>query len=152
MIFYYLDASAWVKRYYLERGTAWIQVLFDAAPTVACASLGLVEVMATLARKHKAAEIDNAAFEQKVQELKDDWASFVQIHFTAQVVHGSQEIAKHQALRGADAIHLASALLLASRFVEVDDRLIFVASDHELNKAALSSGLEVIDPEEQEKK
>jgi len=23
MIFYYLDASAWVKRYYLETGTSW---------------------------------------------------------------------------------------------------------------------------------
>lgn len=43
MIFYYLDASAWVKRYYLETGTPWIQALFDSAPTVTCASLGLVE-------------------------------------------------------------------------------------------------------------
>lgn len=63
MIFYYLDASAWVKRYYLETGTSWLQALFDAAPTVACASLGLVEVMATLARKHKAEEIDSVRTE-----------------------------------------------------------------------------------------
>ena len=28
MIFYYLDASAWVKRYYQETGTAWVQNVF----------------------------------------------------------------------------------------------------------------------------
>ena len=28
MIFYYLDASAWVKRYYQETGTRWVQKLF----------------------------------------------------------------------------------------------------------------------------
>lgn len=149
MIFYYLDASAWVKRYYLETGTSWLQALFDAVPTVACASPGLVEVMATLARKHKAEEIDSVTFEQKAQELEEDWESFVQIRFATELVHRAKEVAKQQALRGADAIHLASALLLESRFVETDNRLIFVASDHELKKAALSSGLEVIDPEEQ---
>jgi len=105
--------------------------------------------MATLARKHKAEEIDSVTFEQKAQELEEDWESFVQIRFATELVHRAKEVAKQQALRGADAIHLASALLLESRFVETDDRLIFVASDHELKKAALSSGLEVIDPEEQ---
>lgn len=54
MIFYYLDASAWVKRYYWETGTTWVQSPFARGSTVACASLGLVEVMATLARKAKA--------------------------------------------------------------------------------------------------
>jgi len=72
MIFYYLDASAWVKRYYLERGTSWMQSLFAGAPTLACASLGLVEVIATLARKRKAKEIDSMAFEQKAQEIEED--------------------------------------------------------------------------------
>jgi hypothetical protein len=55
------------------------------------------------------------------------------------------------ALRGADAVHLASALVLRRRFADAEDRLIFVASDRELKEAAQSSGLAVIDPEEQEK-
>jgi predicted nucleic acid-binding protein len=53
MIFYYLDSSAWVKRYYQESGTTWVQSLFEHNQVLACASLGLVEVMATLARKCK---------------------------------------------------------------------------------------------------
>jgi hypothetical protein len=58
VIFYYLDARAWVKRYYWEPGTRWVQELFAQNPPMACASLGLIEVVATLARKRKARDID----------------------------------------------------------------------------------------------
>jgi hypothetical protein len=54
------------------------------------------------------------------------------------------------ALRGADAVHLASVLLLRSRLTEEDDQLTLVASDRELKDAAQSSNLTIIDPEEQE--
>lgn len=72
MIFYYLDASAWVKRYYWETGTAWVQNLFAHGLTVACASLGPVEVVATLARKAKAREIGRRVLARKVRELDED--------------------------------------------------------------------------------
>jgi predicted nucleic acid-binding protein len=57
MIFSYLDASAWVKRYYQETGTPRVQRLFAERETLTCASLGVVEVTATLARKTKAREM-----------------------------------------------------------------------------------------------
>jgi len=151
MIFYYLDASAWVKRYYQESGTTWIQNLFDRDQILACASLGLVEVMATLARKCKAREIERPLFEQKARELGEDWENFVHIQITTEVVNMGKELAKELALRGADALHLASALLLQDRFAEENDQLIFVTSDHELKDAAQGSGITVIDPDEQEK-
>ena len=65
MILYYLDASAWVKRYFQEQGTDWIQTLFAQNSNMACASLGVVEVMATLARKRKAGEIQVSVLDQK---------------------------------------------------------------------------------------
>ena len=151
MIFYYLDASAWVKRYYSELGTRWVQELFAQHPTIACASLGLIEVTATPARKRKAREIDPLPFEQKVQELEEDWGSFIQIQLTTEAVDLAKDLARNMALRGADAVHLASALVLQRRFADVEDRLVFVASDRELKEAAQSSSLAVIDPEEQEK-
>jgi hypothetical protein len=83
VIFYYLDASAWVKRSYWEPGTRWVQELFAQNPPIACASLGLIEVMATLARKRKARDIDLLSFEQKVQEKEEeDWGRFIQIQLT----------------------------------------------------------------------
>lgn len=151
MIFYYLDASAWVKRYYRETGTTWVQDLFTRNQTIACASLGLIEVMATLARKRKAREIDSSIFQQKSQELTQDWDRFIQIQLTTEVVDIARELAKKEALRGADAVHLASALLLQKHFAEEDDRLVLITSDHELKEVAQSSGVVVIDPDEQEK-
>ena len=151
MIFYYLDASAWVKRYYHESGTIWVQSLFEHSQMFACASLGLVEVMATLARKCKAREIERPLFEQKVRELEEDWGNFICVQLTTEVVNMGKELAKELALRGADAVHLASALLLQDRFAEEDDQLILVTSDHELRDAAQGSGITVIDPDEEEK-
>lgn len=151
MIFYYLDASAWVKRYYQEAGTSWVQDLFAQNRAIACASLGLIEVMATLARKGKAQEIDPSMLGQKARELEEDWECFIEIHLTAEAVDIAKKLARKLAPRGADAVHLASALLLQKRFTEEDDQLILVTSDHELKEAARVSGLVVIDPDEQER-
>ena len=53
MILYYLDASAWVKRYYAEAGTPSVEHLFSGEHLLGCSSLGVVEVIAALSRKHK---------------------------------------------------------------------------------------------------
>ncbi len=148
MIFYYLDASAWVKRYYQEAGTSWVQDLFSRRETISCSSLGFIEVMATLSRKRKATEISLSQFRQKAQEIEDDWERFIQIHITTETVNNAKELTKKYALRGADAVHLSSALMLQKRFKGKEDRIIVIASDQELKEAAKSSGLEVIDPTE----
>jgi len=139
VIFYYLDASAWVKRYYWESGTQWVQELFAQNPTIACASLGLIEVMATLARKRKARDIDLLSFEQKVQELEEDWVRFIQIQLTIETMDLAQDLAKNMALRGADAVgcslvnrfHLAASILnlltVAARLLA---HLIDTSADH----------------------
>ena len=150
MIFYYLDASAWVKRYYRESGTDLVQRLFGTEHKLACASLGFVEVMATLARKRKARGIDSVAFEQKSVELESDWERFIQIQLSAEAVDLAKVMARRLALRGADAIHLASALILQERFVDEDDRLVLVTSDRELKEAGETAGLIVMNPEEGE--
>jgi predicted nucleic acid-binding protein len=66
-------------------------------------------VIATLARKQKAGEIALPLLEQKVLELEEDWGRFIQVHLTTEVVDIAKELARGLALRGADAIHLASA-------------------------------------------
>ena len=150
MIFYYLDASAWVKRYYQEIGTRWVQKLFTDGEALTCASLGVGEVTATLARKAKAREISRRQVTQKMRELDEDWSRFIQIHLSIEAVTQAREVARQRALRGADAIHLASALMLRSRFVEAEDQLVFVVSDHQLREAARSAGLSVTNPEEED--
>ena len=75
---------------------------------------------------------------------------FIQVQLTNETMELAKDLARNMALRGADAVHLASALVLQRRFADAEDQLIFVVSDRELKEATQSSGLEVIDPEEQE--
>ncbi len=144
MKLYYLDASAWIKRYYQEDGTAWVQTLFSHNQIMTCATLGMIEVMATLSRKSKAQEITLSQFKQKARELEDDWKRFFQIPMTNEIVHVAKDLTKKLALRGSDAVHLSSALVLQKRFAEHGERLIMVTSDQELIGAATSSGLVTI--------
>ena len=148
MIFYYLDSSAWVKRYYYEIGTIWIQELFANEKNIICASLGLIEVISALARKWKAGFIDFPALEKKTQNIENDWKHFIQEDLSAEVIEIAKKLSKELALRGADAIHLASALV-AQRNLDEDDQIILITSDREMKNAGQLSGLTVIDPNEQ---
>ena len=149
MIVYYLDASAWVKRYYQEDGTSWVQNVFTHKQALACSSLGMIEVMATLSRKRKALEINLSQFKLKAWELEDDWRHFIHIQMTDDIVNIAKELTKKLALRGSDAVHLSSALLLQRRFAKKTEQLVMITSDYELKEAAKSSKLDVIDPTEQ---
>jgi predicted nucleic acid-binding protein len=146
MTIYYLDASAWVKRYYAEPGSLWVRGLFQQNAVLASASLGLVEVAATLARKEKAGDIAQSRLDQALLELQQDWQQFTKVHLTDDVLKDALRVARAHALRGADAVHLASALLLAADLPAQEDEMILVASDRELREAALASGLHVVDP------
>lgn len=126
-----------------------MQDLFAHKPVVACATLGLIEVTATLARKGKAGQLGLSALEQKLQEVETDWQNFIQIQFLAEVVVRAKDLARTLALRGADSIHLASALSLQSRLPQ-GDQVIFITSDQELKFASQMSNLIPLDPNEEE--
>jgi uncharacterized protein len=145
LIFYYLDASAWVKRYASEAGTVWVQSLFTQNPVFACATLGLIEVVATFARKQKFGQVNQADFQQVNQAIAADWQNFVQIQFAVEVLDQAKQVAESMALRGADSIHLASALVLQSRLSQ-SDQIIFVTSDQELETAAQRCSFHVLNP------
>ena len=68
---------------------------------------------------------------------------------TTEVVDIAKTVVRDLALCGADAIHLASALILRNRLSVEEDQLTLVASDRELKEAAQLSNPAIIDPEEQ---
>lgn len=147
MTFLYLDPSAWVKRYYHERGSECVQRLFSGEHARVCSVLGLVEVVATLARKCRAAEITREDFEAKTAEIERDWQRFVQIELTLSGLDQAKDAAARLALRGADAVHFAALRSVAQRLSNSGHQVLLVASDRELKRAAEASGFHVIDPE-----
>ena len=62
MMLHYLDSSAWVKRYFDESGSDWVDSLFEEDCLLSGSTLGLIEVQATAARRCAAGAIDAAAF------------------------------------------------------------------------------------------
>ncbi|NOZ56443.1 MAG: type II toxin-antitoxin system VapC family toxin [Calditrichaeota bacterium] len=146
MTVYYLDASAWVKRYFLEEGTEWVQSLFTEGTLLASASLGFVEVIATLARKAKISALPPGQLKLKTRQVRSDWNQFVQVHLSFAVLERAESVAEDMALRGADAVHLASVLHLRNRLTDSRTEIVLVASDLELLEAARVSGLSVVDP------
>lgn len=147
MTFLYLDASAWVKRYYHEKGSERIHEMLAEADQPACSLLGVVEVIATLARKCKALEITREDFEAKLVDIDRDWRSFVQIELTLGGLDRARYAAANLALRGADAVHFAALRTLHERLSNSGHQVVLVASDRELKEAAQASGITVIDPE-----
>jgi len=146
MTVYYLDSSAWVKRYVFEVGSDFVGNLFSRKDSLACSALGLVEITATLARKRKAGDLGEADLVLLIARSRKDWEGFYQIPLFSAVVDSALSLARTEALRGADALHLGSALLLATFLDERQSELVFVGSDRDLNAAAGRLGLTVVDP------
>ena len=146
---YYLDSSAWVKRYFDEAGSGRVGHLFAQHEILCCSPLGLIEVGSTMARKRTAGEVRPEEFEPKWTSLLKDWRRFLRMEMTPAVVQRALDASDTYCLRGADSVHLASALILKEE-LEVDaQEFTFVTSDEELKAAALKAGLAVVDPQEQ---
>ena len=146
MIIHYLDASAWVKRYIREVGSDWLLELLGRQPALASASIGYIEVLATLTRKRRAGEIDELRFSSGISEAERDWQDFIKVHLDAVALAHDRSGERQYALRGADSVHLASALLLREFLMGDGDTVVVVTADEELKTAAQAAGLPVLDP------
>jgi predicted nucleic acid-binding protein len=134
----YLDTSALVKLYVREAGTEETRTKLDAASMVATSRVAYPEARAALARRQREAAITRAALARAVTALDRDLARFVVVELSAKVAKRAGELAERRALRGFDAIHLASALEveeltgLVATFCCFDDRLREAASAEKL--------------------
>lgn len=148
MILFYLDASAWVKRYFEELGSELVDEMFVPSNTLSCSPLGFIEVGSAMARKRSAGTVTDEEFVAKRSLLVNDWRHFLRIEMTPVVVHRAFDLADAYSLRGADSVHLASALEAKAELRLAAEEFTFVASDAELVAAARSAGLIAIDPQQ----
>jgi len=148
MILYYLDASAWIKRYCAEEGTASVAGLFAAGASIGCSALGLVEVLATLARKGKAGDLPMTDARRTCREAERDFELFHKVFLTPPLLKRACECARRYRLRGADTLHLASCLELRRMEWGGEAEVVMVSSDIELLAGAQACGLANRNPEQ----
>jgi len=147
---YFLDTSAVVKRYAPERGSRWIKGLIENPEnSVTIVQICIVEVAAALARKVRTGEISQNDCEKALTRfLADvDKRDYEIARIDEEVVSFAVDLTQCHPLRGYDAVHLATALVLNRVLVEDElPSLIFVAADDVLCEAAGKEKLAVENP------
>ena len=146
MAIYYFDTSALLKRYILETGSSWVRATLDAPDTdVVISQLTLVEAVAALARRAKGGAFQPGDAQRVMERVESDCRRrFVVVAVAAPVIDGAVALARQYALRGYDALQLASAL--AVQTLAAPEPVTFVSADEEVNLVAASAGLAVADP------
>jgi hypothetical protein len=104
--------------------------------------LAFAEIHATFARRRREGLLLATEFEQLRLRFAEDWQELTQVPIGAEVLALVPGLCERHPLRGADALHLASALLLRQGGLEAT----FACSDRHLLVAAASEGLTTFDP------
>ena len=132
---YFVDSSALVKRYQNEAGSERVAEILDDADTLVISRLTQAEVAAAICRRGRATSTPIEALDTILAALNSHVEnSFDVLELNRSVLQRAIEMTRQHALRAADAIQLASALLARGQY-KADD-IIVVSSDQELNAAA----------------
>ena len=153
MYHFYFDASALVKRYTRESGSDRMLFLFRNMPLarLLCLTIGAIEVFWICIRKKNDGRITIGEFTQAVGHLEHEiinyQSSFRKISVPDSLVWNSMDLIETHSLNSVDAMVLRSALDTATELRSIGDRLVLVASDQRLLRAARAEGLHVFNPE-----
>jgi len=125
----YFDTSALVKLYLREPHSMAVAALFGSLLRAASHEIAFVEVRAALAAANRGQRLADPQHAISVGNFRRDWATGVSPVVTdVPLLERAAELAEGFALRGYDAVHLASAervrlALPATRFVSFDRQL-----------------------------
>ncbi len=136
----YLDTSALVKKYFLEPGTDDVISIWNSASWILISIVGFAESMAAFHRKKRETSMEDDAFEEVLRYFRNDYESMVRIQVNDEFIDIVSSILSKHPLRGSDAIHLASALIVQQRLTEP---ILFSCFDRRLLLAAQTEGLRV---------
>lgn len=136
----YLDTSALLKLCVLETGTPLALALWERADAVVTSRIADAEVKSVLAAAERIGRIDAAPAAQARDKWSELRPALTLVEVTASITERAADLVDRRPLRAGDAIHLASALLLA------EVRPVFAAWDRGLAAAARAEGLTVLPP------
>ena len=107
--------------------------------SIVTSSAAYAETMATIYRKKHETGSADTVIEEIIHTFQTDWYGFIRIDVTDQLNAHINDVLRHHQLRGFDAVHLASALVIHE---QLSGNLFFACFDQRLNLAARTAGLE----------
>jgi predicted nucleic acid-binding protein len=138
----FVDTSVLVKLYIAEPGSERMREVAAQENQIAASMLAFAEIHAALARRRREGLLLAPEFEEIRLRLADDWEELMQVPVGTEILDLLPGLCERHPLRGADAVHLASALLLRQEGLEI----LFACSDGSLLGAAVTEGLAIFDP------
>jgi len=137
MTLVYFDSSALVKLVVDEDGSDLAAELWDGCDAALASRLAYPEVRAALAAAGRHHDLTPGDLDTAEHAWEQYWAAVRPVELTAAVERHAGQLTRTHALRGADAVHLASALALA------DPDLIIAVWDRRLHAGSASAQLQL---------
>jgi predicted nucleic acid-binding protein len=136
----YLDASALVKRYVLEAGTAAVEACLATADLAGTSLISRAEVSAAICKAVRMGVVNQRKASAAVKLFRAHWPDLFRLKVDGIVVESADLLSWEHQLRGYDAVHLACALLWQDALAEP---VTMVTFDRGLWAAARRAGLRV---------
>ena len=136
----YVDASALVKRYVAEVGSADLNALTMDAAAVATSLVTRAEIAAALARAVRVGVLDDVNGRRAQRRFSREWPDLMRVPVTETLVARAEALAWAHGLRGYDAVQLASALTWQDA---LGQETVLATFDRQLWEGALQAGLRV---------
>lgn len=134
----YLDTSALLKLYVEEEGRDLVREAVAVAISAVTSTIAYAEARAGLARRFREGDFKEEEYGRATSKLDEQWRGYERLAVSASIARSAGDLAERHALRGFDAVHLASALWFSKkfedlRFLAFDDQLSLAARDASLN-------------------
>lgn len=139
----YLDSSALVKRYVAEPGSDDVLSLMTEARAAATSLIARSEISAALAKAVRLKVLSRNDATTALQVFRSQWPDIIRVQLTETRVAEADALAWTHALRGYDAVHLASAIFWQET---IDEPVTVVTFDRQLWDGARRSNLPVFPP------
>jgi predicted nucleic acid-binding protein len=139
----YLDTSALVKRYFREPYSDDVISRWKSAEQIVTSSVAYAETMASMYRKKREDGLSDKLIRKTAGIFQRDWESFIRVEVNDALNRYIDSAVDRYPLRGFDAVHLASAMVLYERLPE---DFLFACFDEVLARAAGSEGFETFPP------
>jgi len=141
-VFIYLDSSVLVKKYFDEFASDIVLKIWKECKYLAISQVGYSEILGTINKKQKIDKFSDKVKESISKQFKHDWDELVKINVDHSINLELERIHSRYLLRGFDAIHLVSAIIL---FKELDEETFFLSADDNLTNPAKKDGLNIGD-------
>ena len=134
----YLDTSTLAKKYVKEPGLSELIRLWKDSTALFTSAVTYAEMMASFHRKQRKVTLPEKTFRRMIASFRRDWQGLFRVEVSERLHDSIDRLVSEYTLRGFDAIHLSSAILMHDRLRQ---DFVFARSDQQLLQAARREGL-----------